>query len=139
MNPSNADAFSALETAMESYEQQSAVLPNYCCSRESDIAAKNEGAQCVQFHILYGSRSVIRTIAYPNGVRSLLIRMNNVLLYIGNFGAKNILQVEFYGKRKWDSSTFGEWETYDYEIPECLLMIISMVKRINPREALGDF
>ncbi|GFU80791.1 hypothetical protein TNCV_515181 [Trichonephila clavipes] len=36
--PSNADAFSA----MEWYEQQSAVLINYCCSRESDLAAKNK-------------------------------------------------------------------------------------------------
>ncbi|GFV94743.1 hypothetical protein TNCV_3864661 [Trichonephila clavipes] len=29
--PSNADAFYALETAMEWYEQQSALLLNYCC------------------------------------------------------------------------------------------------------------
>ncbi|GFT08708.1 uncharacterized protein TNCV_662631 [Trichonephila clavipes] len=34
--PSNADAFSALQTAIEWYEQQSAVLLNYCCSRESE-------------------------------------------------------------------------------------------------------
>ncbi|GFT07584.1 uncharacterized protein TNCV_4045461 [Trichonephila clavipes] len=34
--PSNADAFSALETAMEWYEQQSAVILKYCCSRESE-------------------------------------------------------------------------------------------------------
>ncbi|GFW81743.1 hypothetical protein TNCV_2884171 [Trichonephila clavipes] len=34
--PSNDDAFSELETAMEWYEQQSAVLLNYCCSRESE-------------------------------------------------------------------------------------------------------
>ncbi|PRD23332.1 UNVERIFIED_CONTAM: hypothetical protein NCL1_46627 [Trichonephila clavipes] len=33
--PSNADAFSALETAMEWYEQQS-ILLNYCCSRKSE-------------------------------------------------------------------------------------------------------
>ncbi|GFV48437.1 hypothetical protein TNCV_3027071 [Trichonephila clavipes] len=40
-DPSNADPFSALETAMEGYEQhQSAVLLNYYCSRESDLAAK---------------------------------------------------------------------------------------------------
>ncbi|GFV78800.1 hypothetical protein TNCV_4079001 [Trichonephila clavipes] len=32
--PSNIEAFSALETAMERYEQQSAVLLNYYCSRE---------------------------------------------------------------------------------------------------------
>ncbi|GFV26669.1 hypothetical protein TNCV_4059891 [Trichonephila clavipes] len=31
-----ADAFSALETVMERYKQQSAVLLNYCCSRESE-------------------------------------------------------------------------------------------------------
>ncbi|GFW96827.1 hypothetical protein TNCV_2159631 [Trichonephila clavipes] len=30
MGPSNADVFSALETAMEWYDQQSAVLLNYC-------------------------------------------------------------------------------------------------------------
>ncbi|GFY19884.1 uncharacterized protein TNCV_2145771 [Trichonephila clavipes] len=35
-SPSNADALSALETAMGWYEQQSAVLLNYCCSRESE-------------------------------------------------------------------------------------------------------
>ncbi|GFW60410.1 uncharacterized protein TNCV_942771 [Trichonephila clavipes] len=47
-SPSNADAFSALETAMEWYEQQSAVLLNYCCSRESEILqGKNE---CVQWY-----------------------------------------------------------------------------------------
>ncbi|GFT20118.1 hypothetical protein TNCV_4994791 [Trichonephila clavipes] len=36
--PSNADAFSALDTAMECYEQQSecAVPLKYCCSRESE-------------------------------------------------------------------------------------------------------
>ncbi|GFU62110.1 jerky protein homolog-like [Trichonephila clavipes] len=34
--PSNADAFSALETAMVWYEQKSAFLLNYCCSRESE-------------------------------------------------------------------------------------------------------
>ncbi|GFV91393.1 uncharacterized protein TNCV_899101 [Trichonephila clavipes] len=32
--PSNADTFSTLETAMEWYEQQTAVLLKYCCSRE---------------------------------------------------------------------------------------------------------
>ncbi|GFT11429.1 hypothetical protein TNCV_1144871 [Trichonephila clavipes] len=35
-SPSNADALSALETAMEWYEQQSAVLLNNYCSRESE-------------------------------------------------------------------------------------------------------
>ncbi|GFU41552.1 hypothetical protein TNCV_2792671 [Trichonephila clavipes] len=34
--PSNANAISALETAMQWYEQQSAALLNYCCSRESE-------------------------------------------------------------------------------------------------------
>ncbi|GFX43021.1 uncharacterized protein TNCV_436371 [Trichonephila clavipes] len=46
--PSNADAFSTLETAMEWYEQQSecAVLLNYCCSRESEtLQRKNEDIQ----------------------------------------------------------------------------------------------
>ncbi|GFY30234.1 uncharacterized protein TNCV_3091411 [Trichonephila clavipes] len=43
---SNVDAFSALETAMEWYEQQNAVLLNYCCSRESEtLKRKNEGLQ----------------------------------------------------------------------------------------------
>ncbi|GFW89817.1 uncharacterized protein TNCV_2424741 [Trichonephila clavipes] len=40
--PSNADAFSALETAMEWYEQQSAVLLNYCCSRESETLQRKK-------------------------------------------------------------------------------------------------
>ncbi|GFT49493.1 uncharacterized protein TNCV_3366841 [Trichonephila clavipes] len=31
--PSDADMFSVLETAMEEYEQPSAVLLSYCCSR----------------------------------------------------------------------------------------------------------
>ncbi|GFV32129.1 uncharacterized protein TNCV_1674181 [Trichonephila clavipes] len=46
--PSNADALSALETAMEWYEQQSgnAVLLNYYRSRESEtFQRKNEGVQ----------------------------------------------------------------------------------------------
>ncbi|GFV22083.1 uncharacterized protein TNCV_4527681 [Trichonephila clavipes] len=35
--PSNADAFSALQTAMDSTNNnQSAILLNYCCSRESE-------------------------------------------------------------------------------------------------------
>ncbi|GFU95639.1 hypothetical protein TNCV_3333041 [Trichonephila clavipes] len=34
--------------------------------------------ECVRFHILHGSRSVF---GYPNGVRSQLIWINNVLLY----------------------------------------------------------
>ncbi|GFY31087.1 hypothetical protein TNCV_4359941 [Trichonephila clavipes] len=34
--PLNVGAFSALETAMEWFEQQSAVLFNFCCSRESE-------------------------------------------------------------------------------------------------------
>ncbi|GFV70223.1 uncharacterized protein TNCV_843421 [Trichonephila clavipes] len=43
-SPSNADAFSALETAMEWYEQQSTVLFHCCCSRESEtLQRKNEG------------------------------------------------------------------------------------------------
>ncbi|GFT30431.1 hypothetical protein TNCV_2377221 [Trichonephila clavipes] len=42
---SKADAFSALETIMEWYEQ-SAVLLNYCCTRESEtLRRKNEGVQ----------------------------------------------------------------------------------------------
>ncbi|GFX73834.1 hypothetical protein TNCV_4291501 [Trichonephila clavipes] len=45
-SPSNADAFSALETAMEWYEQSSGVLLNYCCSRKSEtLQKKNEGVQ----------------------------------------------------------------------------------------------
>ncbi|GFU89620.1 uncharacterized protein TNCV_4599331 [Trichonephila clavipes] len=46
--PSNADAFSALETVMDgTNNNQSGVLLNYCCSRESEIAQrKNEGVQC---------------------------------------------------------------------------------------------
>ncbi|GFU17534.1 uncharacterized protein TNCV_5069381 [Trichonephila clavipes] len=44
--PLKADAFSALQTAMEWYEQQSAVLLNYCCSSESEtLQQKNEGVQ----------------------------------------------------------------------------------------------
>ncbi|GFX64605.1 hypothetical protein TNCV_1671411 [Trichonephila clavipes] len=33
--PSNTDAFSALETDVETNNNQSAVLLNYCCSKES--------------------------------------------------------------------------------------------------------
>ncbi|GFV03267.1 hypothetical protein TNCV_4018641 [Trichonephila clavipes] len=47
-NLSNADTFSALQTAMERHEQynQSATLLNYCCSRESDtLQRKNESVQ----------------------------------------------------------------------------------------------
>ncbi|GFW78169.1 uncharacterized protein TNCV_136381 [Trichonephila clavipes] len=44
--PSNADAFSAFETAMVWCEQQRAVLLNYCCSRESEtLQRENEGVQ----------------------------------------------------------------------------------------------
>ncbi|PRD19746.1 UNVERIFIED_CONTAM: hypothetical protein NCL1_56486 [Trichonephila clavipes] len=44
--PLNADAFSALETAMVWYEQHSAVLFNYCCFRESEtLQRKNVGVQ----------------------------------------------------------------------------------------------
>ncbi|GFU94784.1 hypothetical protein TNCV_3364791 [Trichonephila clavipes] len=39
--PSKANAFSALEAAMEWYEQQSAVPLSYCCSRESEILQQN--------------------------------------------------------------------------------------------------
>ncbi|GFY22869.1 hypothetical protein TNCV_2181301 [Trichonephila clavipes] len=43
---SNAGGFSALETAMEWYEQQSAVLLNCCCPRESETKQrKNEGVE----------------------------------------------------------------------------------------------
>ncbi|GFT04502.1 uncharacterized protein TNCV_1930111 [Trichonephila clavipes] len=46
--PSNAGAFSTLETAMEWYEQQSECCPTQlnCFSRESDTSqTKNEGVQ----------------------------------------------------------------------------------------------
>ncbi|GFV05922.1 uncharacterized protein TNCV_3142131 [Trichonephila clavipes] len=60
--PSNADVFSALETAMEWYEQQSECCPTQLLllKRIRDIAAKNRN---VRFHILHGSRSVF---GYPN-------------------------------------------------------------------------
>ncbi|GFV46533.1 uncharacterized protein TNCV_3234201 [Trichonephila clavipes] len=121
---SNADAFSALETAMEGYEQQSEfVLFSYYCSRESEtLQRKNKGVQgyseklvivfhnkgkiatfCTYFafssstfpHMMtFNIRivsgfiycmdrirfSVIRTIAYPNGVRSQLIRIYCILM-----------------------------------------------------------
>ncbi|GFX23745.1 hypothetical protein TNCV_3596871 [Trichonephila clavipes] len=44
--PSNADAFSALETAIwsDTNNNQSAVLLNYCCSRESEtLQRRNKG------------------------------------------------------------------------------------------------
>ncbi|GFU63276.1 hypothetical protein TNCV_4916051, partial [Trichonephila clavipes] len=45
--PSNTDAFSALETAMDRYEQQSECFPTQLLllKRIRDLAAKNEGAQ----------------------------------------------------------------------------------------------
>ncbi|GFY25285.1 uncharacterized protein TNCV_2484051 [Trichonephila clavipes] len=47
---------------------QSAVLLNNCCPRESEILQrKYEGVQCVLFHMLHGSHSVIRTVSGPNG------------------------------------------------------------------------
>ncbi|GFV10770.1 hypothetical protein TNCV_1756081 [Trichonephila clavipes] len=43
--PSNADAFSALETAMKGYEQQSECCPiNFCCSSVSETLQRNEVA-----------------------------------------------------------------------------------------------
>ncbi|GFY11168.1 uncharacterized protein TNCV_4471541 [Trichonephila clavipes] len=39
--PSNANTFSVLETAMKWYEQQRAVLLNYCFSRESETLQRN--------------------------------------------------------------------------------------------------
>ncbi|GFX72910.1 uncharacterized protein TNCV_1698071 [Trichonephila clavipes] len=45
-DPSNDDAFSVLETATEWYEQQSAVLLNYCRSRESETLQRKH--ECVQ-------------------------------------------------------------------------------------------
>ncbi|GFT32962.1 hypothetical protein TNCV_149471 [Trichonephila clavipes] len=45
--PSNADAFSALETAIEwfSNNNQSAVLLNHCCSSESEILQQKNKVQ----------------------------------------------------------------------------------------------
>ncbi|GFV41813.1 uncharacterized protein TNCV_3629641 [Trichonephila clavipes] len=65
-DPSNADAFSALETAKEWYEQQSECCPTQLLllKRIKDfVQRKNEGVQCVRFHILHGSHSVF---GYPN-------------------------------------------------------------------------
>ncbi|PRD30151.1 UNVERIFIED_CONTAM: hypothetical protein NCL1_27288 [Trichonephila clavipes] len=55
--PSNAGAFSALETAMEWYEQQSKCCPTQLLllKRIRDLAAKKRS---VQFHIPHGSHSV---------------------------------------------------------------------------------
>ncbi|GFW63765.1 uncharacterized protein TNCV_3743731 [Trichonephila clavipes] len=43
--PSNADAFSELETTMEWYEQQSPDLLKYCCSRESGTLQRKNSVQ----------------------------------------------------------------------------------------------
>ncbi|GFW51064.1 uncharacterized protein TNCV_3593461 [Trichonephila clavipes] len=60
--PSKDDAFSALETAMELYEQQSECLFTQLLllKRVRDIAAKK---QSVRFHIVHRSHSVF---GYPN-------------------------------------------------------------------------
>ncbi|GFU86812.1 uncharacterized protein TNCV_1342571 [Trichonephila clavipes] len=115
-DPSNADSFSAFETAMEWYEQQSQCCPTQLLllKRIRDLAAKKRKCTMVQrifstkkvtlrhlapimlflqacddfqhsysvrVHIIHGSHSVFRTIAYLNGDRSQLIRINDVLLY----------------------------------------------------------
>ncbi|GFT34455.1 uncharacterized protein TNCV_4124471 [Trichonephila clavipes] len=74
--PLNSDAFSALETAMEGYEQQSECYPTrlQLLKRVRDLAAKKRS---YRFHMLHGSRSVFGS---PNGVRSQLIRINELLL-----------------------------------------------------------
>ncbi|GFX46980.1 uncharacterized protein TNCV_316031 [Trichonephila clavipes] len=76
---SKADTFSALEIALKGYEQQSECCPNQLqlLKRIIEIKAKKRSTR---FHILPGSLSDIRTIAYPNGVRSQLIRINNDVL-----------------------------------------------------------
>ncbi|GFU53062.1 uncharacterized protein TNCV_3098461 [Trichonephila clavipes] len=60
--PSNAGAFSALETAMEWYEQQSE-----CCPTQLLLLKRIRGlyakTRSVRFHILRGSQSVF---GYPN-------------------------------------------------------------------------
>ncbi|GFW87925.1 hypothetical protein TNCV_1360281 [Trichonephila clavipes] len=44
---------------MEWYEQQSAVLLSYCCSRESQTLQQyNEVVQCVRFRMLHGSHKI---------------------------------------------------------------------------------
>ncbi|GFW13041.1 uncharacterized protein TNCV_3329731 [Trichonephila clavipes] len=114
--PSNADAFSALETAMEWYKQQSECCPTQLLLlKRTNLAAKKRRLfstikvklrhfapillflQARFLHVMiFNIRkvsgfiycrdrirfSVIRTIAFPNGVRSQLIRINDVLLYI---------------------------------------------------------
>ncbi|GFV46363.1 uncharacterized protein TNCV_3232521 [Trichonephila clavipes] len=125
--PSNADAFSALEAAMEWYRQQSKCCPTQLvllkkenqrpCSEKTKVyncTAKNKRLfstrklklrhfapillflqahfpHMMTFDIRIVSGfiycmdsirfSVIRTIAYPNGVQSQLIQINNVLLF----------------------------------------------------------
>ncbi|GFY10877.1 hypothetical protein TNCV_1123991 [Trichonephila clavipes] len=105
---SKGSSSSALETAMEWYEQQSEGCPNQLLllKRNRNLAEKkNKGkiatfctyfafsssmfpgsddfqySHSVRFHILHGSHSVF---GYPNGVRSQLIRINDVLLYVEN-------------------------------------------------------
>ncbi|GFX16783.1 hypothetical protein TNCV_2517631 [Trichonephila clavipes] len=55
---SNTDAFCALETAMEWYEQQSAVLLNYYCSRESETLQRtmvyNQCTMVYEIHHIKG-------------------------------------------------------------------------------------
>ncbi|GFV38815.1 hypothetical protein TNCV_1004571 [Trichonephila clavipes] len=60
-DPSNADAFSA----MEWYEQQSECFLTQLLLLKT-LQRENESVHCVRFHILHGSHSVIRTMAYPN-------------------------------------------------------------------------
>ncbi|GFU59564.1 hypothetical protein TNCV_3185371 [Trichonephila clavipes] len=52
-------------------------------SNESRKVPSNADAfSTVRFHVLHEWHSVIRTIAYPNGVLSQLIQINDVLLYM---------------------------------------------------------
>ncbi|PRD21201.1 UNVERIFIED_CONTAM: hypothetical protein NCL1_52494 [Trichonephila clavipes] len=75
---------------MEGYEEQSECCPtqllllkrirNFAAKKGSTFPACDDFqyAYSVRLHILHGSYSVF---GYPNGVRSQLIRMNDVLLY----------------------------------------------------------
>ncbi|GFX45523.1 hypothetical protein TNCV_2740601 [Trichonephila clavipes] len=75
---SNADAFPALETALEwSYSTTVAQENQGPCNEKMKVYNVSGFMYCMDRIQL----SVIRTIAYPNGARSQLIRINDVLLY----------------------------------------------------------
>ncbi|GFW33422.1 uncharacterized protein TNCV_2795891 [Trichonephila clavipes] len=96
--PSDDGAFSALETVMEWYEQQSAVILNYCCSRETEtLQRKNEGVQW------YSEKSVIIFPNKEHGTTPMSVKgdIEDVSTSTGQWGCTSFMKhSDFYCSRR---------------------------------------